>query len=58
MYFAQHFTGGLHSFGYVENTVAVCISCVQILDYLSVCSVCVCICIDTLLGDDGRAGKM
>lgn len=34
MYFAQHFTGGLHGFGYVENIVAVCISCVQSLDYL------------------------
>lgn len=57
MYFAQHFTGGLHGFGYVETTVAVCISCVPILDYLFGLP-CVCICIDTLLGGDGRAGKM
>jgi len=34
------FAGGLHGFGYVENTVAVCVSYVRILDYFSVCHVC------------------
>lgn len=56
IHFAEHFNGGLYPFGNVENSIAVCISCVQILDYQF--AMCICIFIDTLLETDGRAGKM